>query len=72
MDPNVNLAEQLRLAAEIQTMWNNCLDDGSLKPCQAEEIGDMANRLSELVGALNNWIIQGGFLPTLWQRSGKR
>jgi hypothetical protein len=53
MDPNANLAEQLRLA-------NNLLadDEPSLEDAQ---------RLAELVEALNDWLRGGGFQPDAWR-----
>ena len=52
MDPNANLAEQLRLADQIQNSeWSN--EDAAL--------------LAELVEALAAWLESGGFLPEAWQ-----
>ena len=53
MDPNANLQEQLQLADLIL--------DG---------LGTRANaeRLAELVVALDEWIAKGGFLPSKWLR----
>lgn len=59
MDPNANLAEQLRLAQLIR----DC-DDNSCSLC-----GQRGARLAELVEALNEWISKGGFLPFAWVRS---
>lgn len=52
MDPNANLQEQLRLSQEIL--------DG-------KHVEENAERLAELVQALNGWIKRGGFLPQDWQ-----
>jgi hypothetical protein len=57
MDPHANLAEQLCLANEL---------------AEAEvpldvEMSHKANRLAELVLALNEWMSKGGFLPGPWQ-----
>ena len=32
---------------------------------------DDANRLAELVEALNNWILKGGFLPKAWREANE-
>jgi hypothetical protein len=59
MDPNANLAEQLRLAALlVDDMWNLPL----------REQQDNAARLAELVRSLDGWLKGGGFLPAPWAR----
>jgi hypothetical protein len=55
MDPTANLAEQLLLA--------NSLLDG------LTDSGRAAERLAELVLALNEWLAKGGFPPEQWQGS---
>ena len=52
MDPNANLDEQLRLANKIlrSDKWTDA----------------DAERLAELVEALDGWIDRGGFLPQHW------
>ena len=57
MDPDYNLAEQLRLAQEIIEMEKNVDDPGIL-----------ADNLAALVIALDEWIRKGGFLPKAWTR----
>lgn len=52
MDPNANLAEQRRILARFNA------DEASLAD---------AERLAELVAALDEWISRGGFLPAEWQ-----
>ena len=54
VDPNANLAEQLRLAKSF-------LDSDSLP----EDVDVV--RLAELVVALDQWIRSGGFLPHPWK-----
>jgi len=59
MDPEANLKEMLELAASLIT-W-----------ADSDEVGehideDDAVRLAELVQALNEWIMKGGFLPRPW------
>jgi hypothetical protein len=60
MDPTANLAEQVRLAKEIQKIV-----DGEL-PASVMETWQRTSRLSELVLALNEWMLKGGFPPRQW------
>ena len=76
MDPDANLKEQLFLAKEIQKAndlaeqaWRgeecNCLE------LNADDLYDFVNkadRLTELVLALNEWIQKGGALPKKWAK----
>jgi hypothetical protein len=55
MDPNANLAEQLRLSESIIANYDEY------------EIANAGCRLAELVVALNNWILNKGFLPDAWK-----
>jgi hypothetical protein len=59
MDPNANLAEQLVLAKKLLDSDDDSTD------CQ---FCDSAERLAELVQALNEWIRNGGFLPEVWKQ----
>lgn len=61
MDPDANLAEQLRLARRIQAEWDQSDTPPEFDPT------DVA-RLADLVLALHGWIIRGGFLPLLWRK----
>ena len=54
MDPNANLAESLRLATRISAL-----------PALAISSDD-AQRLAELVLALDEWLAHEGFLPQRW------
>jgi hypothetical protein len=58
MDPNANLAEQIRLARFLQ---NEAYIDtrGAL---------NQAERLAALVLALDEWISNSGFIPKEWQK----
>lgn len=58
MDPNANLAEQLRLASRIVEAFDN----------ERTLVDADCARLSELVIALNDWIRGGGFLPSAWEK----
>ena len=53
MDPNANLNEQRELAAKIAKGDGDAYD---------------AERLADLVEALDQWIAGGGFLPRAWER----
>jgi len=67
MDPEANLAEQLSLAAEIIEIIDERSDDnGVLSDEDKDEVVDNAERLAELVQALDGWLLRGGFLPKRW------
>ena len=75
MDPEANLAEQLSLAAEIIEIIDGGVDEGgnlSLSEDEMDEVVDNANRLAELVQALDGWLRSSGFLPSSWERGRKR
>jgi len=55
MDPHANLREQRELARRIQQAENN--ED------PAYNVGEDADRLAELVLALDEWRTKGGFDP---------
>lgn len=59
MDPDANLAEIRRIVARVT--WG---------ADSVDHIHDL-ERLAELVEALDNWIVGGGFLPTAWPK-GRR
>lgn len=62
MDPTANLAEQIRLAREIQATVDAAPEHGmSDEDRRANE--DRGERLAELVLALNAWRLKGGFEP---------
>ena len=61
MDPNANLKEQIELALAIARYKADLDLDRHPSPDQAE-------RLAELVIALNDWIANGGFPPEKWER----
>jgi len=58
MDPDANIIEQLRITVELQQYE------------VAEEMPpvELANRLAELVQALNGWLMRGGALPREWAK----
>lgn len=68
MDPNANLQEQLAIAKHIIHTWDNCNDDGTLSLAQAADVADDANRLADLIVALDEWIRKGGYLPKRWSK----
>ena len=57
MDPDENLTEQLEIANRIDNYNGNPLD----------ALED-AERLAELVLALNEYLYKGGYLPKTWQQ----
>lgn len=57
MDPNANISEQRRIAARVK----------ATRDAGGEVDGDDADRLAELVDALDIWLARGGFLPDAWQ-----
>lgn len=65
MDPTANLKEQLALSAKIQRAYDS--SDVTNYTSKLETMADDANRLAELVIALNEWIQRGGFLPITWK-----
>ncbi len=65
MDPDANLAEQLKLAQRIQEQENF---PDEMSKAQLAQYDQDTQRLAELVYALNSWIVQGGTLPTTWQK----
>lgn len=61
MDPNANLAEQLRLANAVLA-------------AESDEPGERdvrLVRLSELVVSLHEWLSGGGFKPDIWTHRAK-
>jgi len=60
MDPNETLKELRRLAyADYETAaggWS------------VQEANDRCRRYAELVAALDEWIVRGGFLPQAWSK----
>ncbi len=69
MDSVANLKEQLEIAREIEHTWNLGNDDGTLGADQMERVAALADRLSELVLALDEWQRKGGFSP--YEKGGK-
>ena len=57
MDPNANLTEQRQLAQRI-------IDDEESGQGMSKRDAD---RLAELVIALDEWLSSGGFKPAAWQ-----
>jgi len=62
MDPDANLTETLELAEDIATRHGIIdMDEQDFKDLYAD-----ANRLAELVTALNDWLSHGGWCPAAW------
>jgi len=70
MDPDANLAEQRQIAARILARHTDDVRSrGRLRrgvEMSADDTDD-AQRLAELVQALDGWISGGGFLPAAWR-----
>jgi hypothetical protein len=62
MDPTANLTEQRKLTQRIL----RCKRVSHVRAQCFICVGH-AERLAELVEALDGWITRGGFLPTQWQ-----
>lgn len=60
MDPNSDLKKMLKLAAKM-------LRDHEDEDLEGIDRDD-ANRLAEMVEALDGWLSKGGFLPGKWER----
>jgi hypothetical protein len=60
MDPTANLEEQRRLAKRILACGEEEHPRVSCR-CRVQ-----AERLAELVEALDGWLVGGGFLPSRW------
>lgn len=58
MDPDANLREQREIAKRIVALAETGEDD--------QQLGEEGIRLAELVLALDEWLTNGGFLPTDW------
>lgn len=69
MDPNANLREQRELVKEINAIQDACSEEGEFVFTQEADLIDACLRLAALVGALDDWITHGGFLPEDWHRS---
>lgn len=63
MDPKANIEEQISIAREIQRIVDECSEDGVQTENQAREIAENAERLADLVLALDEWRRKGGFDP---------
>lgn len=63
MDPIANLKEQRELAADILVIQDNCSDDGDFDEQQTIDLIEAAQRLAELVQALDQWQLGGGWSP---------
>lgn len=64
MDPKANIKEQRELAKELLDIWDEYNGEDSITAAeQSEAVADKAYRLAELVLALDEWRIKGGFDP---------
>ena len=60
MDPNANLKEQRGLVVTILKTIDRLEEH--------DDLSEDAERLAELVQALDEWLSGGGFLPKDWNR----
>lgn len=60
MDPNANLKRQREIAAEILRLTNLRASP------RGREFEDLGTELAELITVLDEWIENGGFLPSAW------
>jgi hypothetical protein len=58
MDPTANLTEQLSIARSLLDVHGVAMSP--------DDVADNAERLAELVVALDEWLRKGGFLPDPW------
>lgn len=63
MDPDANLARQLKIVEEVQHHQDHPTDAGE------GVLASLAMELAEHVEALNEWITRGGYLPAAWNRA---
>ena len=66
MDPNANLAEQREIGARLLVALDNIADNGDEYQLISRAVLADMYRFSELVEALDEWIVGGGFLPDAW------
>lgn len=60
MDPNANLEEMNELAEAV-------LNDDEMAVARWGSKEEQLNRLAELVVAMDDWIVGGGFIPDKWR-----
>ena len=63
MDPDMNLAEQRSIIADLRIIEES--EDGVFK-LRGPEYVAKATRLVELVTAMDEWLANGGFVPKAW------
>ncbi len=66
MDPNANLVELSDLAEHVHAIEDHCNADGTFTLEQQAALIDDAQRMADLIEALDRWIRGGGFLPRAW------
>lgn len=65
MDPEACLTEIRRLVDKIQYHQDHSLITAD------SEVATLAYELAEHAGALDEWIMRGGYLPPQWPRSAE-
>lgn len=73
MDPDANLQEQRQIAQRILERFDQVHPDTGEYTAQAQidQLQD-AERLAELVQALDGWITSAGFMPAAWRKHNRR
>lgn len=66
MDPNATLTEIRQLYAEMQLL-EDAPDDPPTDEARYARHAELSARLRELIEALDQWIMRGGFLPAAWR-----
>lgn len=73
MDPEAAWQELLALAASTtEIIDERCDEHGALEEDDRNEIVNDADRMAELVIALDGWIKKGGFPPPSWNMERKK
>ena len=68
MDPDANLIELRDLVADLQEYRERQNPHGYLLADRADDV----DRVLELFNALDQWIVNGGFLPAPWAIGQRR
>lgn len=66
MDPNANLREQREIYRAIIDIQNHADEGGNYTGAQERQLQEHAERLADLVEALDQWMSACGFLPAAW------
>jgi hypothetical protein len=67
MDATANLKEQRKIAADILKVWDGFVEGVADLYLMPAYVAEQANRLAELVQALDGWMTAGGSPPSQWR-----